>query len=98
MEKTLQMDFSQEEINAYVEKYTSAQKEGKSFLERFRGWDATFILLIPWCIAKSLKNRNRFEDFSIFRVNVELNEYMFLWFERIRNIPRFLAIWTIPQI
>jgi hypothetical protein len=97
MEKTLQMDFSQEEINAYVEKYTSAQKEGKSFLERFHGWDATFILLIPWCIAKSLKNRNRFEDFSIFQVNVELNEYMFLWFEELETFPGFWQYGQFPK-
>lgn len=97
MEKTLQMDFSQEEINAYVEKYASAQKEGKSFLERFHGWDATFILLIPWCIAKSLKNRNRFEGFSIFQVNVELNECMFLWFEELETFPGFWQDGQFPK-
>ena len=97
MEKTLQLDFSKEEINAYVEKYASAQKEGKSFYERFHGWDATFILLIPWCIGKVLRDRNRFEGYDIFQVNVEINGYILLWYDRLGVNPGFWIMGNFPK-
>ena len=97
MAKTLQMDFSNEEIDAYVKKYASAQSKGESFLERFYGWDATFVLLVPWCIAKALKDRNRFEDYCIFQVNVQINDSILLWFEELETFPMFWDHGNFPK-
>ena len=97
MSQTLQMDFSKEEIDAFVGKYASAQGKGKSFLERFHGWDATFVLLVPWCIAKALKNRHRFVDYSIFQVNVQINDSMLLWFEELETFPIFWEFGNFPK-
>ena len=80
---TLEQDFDQAELDAYVEKYASAQKEGVPFYERFHGVDAIFIPLIPISILKYLANRHRVNYGTAYQVNVELNGCWFLWFEEL---------------
>jgi hypothetical protein len=78
---TLKQDFDQAELDAYVEKYANAQKDGLPFYERFHGVDAFFIPLIPISILKYLINRQRVNYGTAYQVNVELNGCWFLWFE-----------------
>ena len=96
MERTLEMDFSEEEIDAYVKRYELANNEDKPFLERFHGWDATFILLVPWCVAFQEKVFYHRSNTFIYQVNVEINNHYF-WYERLLLAEMFWKSGIFPK-